>query len=110
MSLEDCLEALSGYEVTFTAKGGVLSIKSPTLVLNDQHKAMLSAHKPLLLAILSDGRPYMPRAILNALEAYWEREAITLESGVPHELIATLSLEQAHRILNAYPKHSSLIS
>lgn len=100
MSLEDCLNALSWYEVTLTAKGGVLSIQSPTLVLKDQHKATLSAHKPLLLAILSEGRPHTPKALLNALEAYWEREAITLESGVAHELIATLSLEQAHKVLH----------
>lgn len=99
MNLMLCLESLQGYSVDMINNGGRLVIQSPHYTITDTQKATLTTHKPLLLSILPNGKACPVGAVLDALEAYQEREAITLESGTDPFTAKWLALEQAQRLL-----------
>lgn len=100
MNLLDCLLSLQGYGVALLNNGGGLVVQSDRLTLTDTHKATMTAHKPLLLAILPTGAAYPVGAVLDAVEAYQERVAIMRESGSTEQAtIERAALAQARRSL-----------
>lgn len=102
MTLLDCLLSLQGYGVALLNNGGGLVVQSARLNLNDTQKATLTAHKPLLLAILPTGTACPVGAVLDAVEVYQERAAIMQASGdMPPATVEAVALEQARRVLSS---------
>lgn len=100
MTLPDCLESLHGYGVVMQRRGSRLVIQSATVTPSDEQKATLQTHKPLLLTLLPDGAGYPPGAVLDAVEAYQERQAIMLDSGdMTPATVETVALSQAQAVL-----------
>lgn len=100
MNLYECLQTMQGYGVALTNNGGGLVVQSASFALDDSHKATLAAHKPLLLAILPSGAACPVGAVLDAVEAYIEREAIVLENtGNQTTTAQRVAVEQASRVL-----------
>jgi hypothetical protein len=99
MNLPDCLQSLQGYGVALLNNGGGLIIQSASLTLTDTQKDIMKAHKPVLLAILPTGAAYPVGAVLDAVEAYLEREAIMLEAGEPAATVVGVAAEQARCVL-----------
>ena len=97
--LESCLLSLVGYGIHFRNRDGRLVIQSASYRLNHDQMASLTACKPFLLSILPAGECLPVGALLDALEAGLEREAIVLESGECPALAASLAQEQARAIL-----------
>ena len=101
MNLPECLHSLCGYGIGFLSRDGRLVIQSAIYQPNDAQTACLKSHKPLLLSILPDDVGYTPGALLDALEAYAEREAIMSESGVSFTVIEPIATAQARSVLLA---------
>lgn len=99
MTLGDCLQSMQGYGVALQHKGEGLVIQSATFQPTDKQKIILKAHKPLLLAIIPQGEALPLGAVMDALEAYQEREAITHESNEPTVTAEQLALDQARGVL-----------
>lgn len=100
MTLLDCLDTLRGCGVTFKHQGGGLVLQSATFTPSPDQKAVLSAHKPLLLALLATDVAYPPEALYNAVEAYLERSAIMHGQADP-ETVGVVALAQARALLTA---------
>lgn len=99
MNLINCLHSLCGYGINIINREGRLVIQSATYTLTTDQAACLKAHKPLLLSILPVGTGQIPGALMDAVEAYTEREAIMSESGVPVTTIDSVATAQARCVL-----------
>ncbi|OQX04482.1 MAG: hypothetical protein BWK73_36065 [Thiothrix lacustris] len=99
MTLGDCLQTMQGYGVALQRNGDGLLIQSVTFKPTDQQKAILKAFKPLLLAILPSGAGQPIGAVMDAVEAYQERQAIMDESNVLPTTVERVALAQARRVL-----------
>jgi hypothetical protein len=99
MTLSDCLQTMQGFGVTLQRNGEGLAIQSNAFKPTDQQKAILKAHKALLLAILPDRAGQPIGALLDALEAYQERVAILAESNIDPLTTERIALDQAQRVL-----------
>lgn len=99
-TLTTCLHSLQGYGVHFLKRNGRLVIQSAAYSLNDEQTACLKAHKALLLSILPLDVANTTSTLLDALEAYLEREAIMLESSETLALAQSVALQQAQAVLN----------
>jgi hypothetical protein len=100
MTLGDCLQSMQGYGVALQHHGDGLVIQSVTFKPTDQHKAILKAFKPLLLAIIPDGVGLSIGTLMDAVEAYQERTAIMEESEELPTTVERVALAQARRVLN----------
>lgn len=92
--MPECLENMQGQGVVLQRKGDGLSVRS-TFAVTDAQAQCLKAHKPLLLAVLPDGKAFPMGAVLDALEAYQERIAIMEESGEESATALGIAQEQA---------------
>lgn len=102
MSLMDCLDAMQGLGVALARRGEGLVIRSSTFRLDDAVKQELSAHKGLLVDLLPvEDKPYAVGLVLDAAEAYFEREAVILESGALLDDAQAVALVQARAIMGA---------
>lgn len=100
MNLPDCLLSLCGYGVALLNNGGGLVVQSARVTLTEAQKATLTAHKPLLLAILPTGTAYPVGGVLNAIEAYTERVAIMQETpSTDPATVERVALTQARKLL-----------
>lgn len=99
-TLTTCLHSLQGYGVHFLKRNGRLVIQSAAYPLNDEQTACLKAHKALLLSILPLDVAHTTSTLLDAVETYFEREAIMLESSETLTLAQSLALQQAQTVLN----------
>ena len=100
MSLLDCLDSLRGCGVYLKHQGGGLVIQSATFIPKPDQKTILSAHKPMLLALLPPDAACPLEAVYNAIEAYLERSAIMHGEADP-ATVEAVALAQAQAVLSA---------
>ena len=99
-TLTTCLHSLQGYGVHFLNRNGRLVIQSTAYQLNEEQTTYLKAHKALLLSILPLEVTHTTSTLLDAVEAYLEREAIMLEASETLALAQSIALQQAQAVFN----------
>jgi hypothetical protein len=101
MKLMTCLYQLQGYGIKFIHRQGRLVIQSTSYELTEAQTTCLKAHKALLLSILPLDTAHTTSTLLDAVEAYLEREAIILESSETLDLAHSIALQQAQAVLKS---------